>query len=281
MTLDGWVKAHPFLRPLSEWLAQVDRAAAEVATSAASAPAFDDYRDEFLEGVPLLQSTAAAVDLDPAEGMVRALVKRLAARGAAGSFARELALLDEELGGERERERADPRRVVSWLLGEAGFTPSAPGLLRCLGWNVLARFLRPLVDAFARWRDEERWHRSHCPTCGSPPAMALLVGEEHGRPRFLVCGGCATRWRYPRNSCPFCETDTRRIPVLAVESEPALRIDWCESCRGYLKTCSGKGDEEVLLADWTTLHLDLLAKERGLERKAASLYELDAAPPAG
>jgi hypothetical protein len=30
----------------------------------------------------------------------------------------------------------------------------------------------------------------------------------------------------------------------------------------------------VLLADWTSLHLDLLARERGLKRMAASLYEI-------
>lgn len=273
MTLDGWVKAHPFLRPLHEWLARVEVAAAEVVTATAGVPAFDDYRDDFLLGVPLLQSTAAAVDFEPADDLVRALVNRLASRTAAGPFARELVLLD----GDLERERGDPRRVVSWLLGEAGFTPSSPGLLRCLGWSALGRFLRPVVDAYSRWRDEERWRRSSCPTCGAPPAMAFLVGEEHGRSRLLVCGGCATRWRYPRGTCPFCESDTRRITVLTVESEPGLRVDWCESCRGYLKTVSGAGDEEVLLADWTTLHLDLLAQERGLKRMAASLYEIDAA----
>jgi hypothetical protein len=30
----------------------------------------------------------------------------------------------------------------------------------------------------------------------------------------------------------------------------------------------------VLLADWTSLHLDVLARDRGLKRLAASLYEL-------
>jgi Molybdopterin oxidoreductase Fe4S4 domain len=52
------------------------------------------------------------------------------------------------------------------------------------------------------------------------------------------------------------------------------RIDYCEACRGYLKTYNGKGNEHVLLADWTSLHLDLLARDRGLKRLAASLYEI-------
>ena len=54
----------------------------------------------------------------------------------------------------------------------------------------------------------------------------------------------------------------------------ALSIDYCESCRGYLKTYDGEGSENVLLADWTSIHLDIIAQDRGLKRLAASLYEL-------
>jgi hypothetical protein len=32
----------------------------------------------------------------------------------------------------------------------------------------------------------------------------------------------------------------------------------------------------VPLADWTSLHLDLLARDRGLKRMAASRYEVEA-----
>jgi FdhE protein len=46
------------------------------------------------------------------------------------------------------------------------------------------------------------------------------------------------------------------------------------SCRGYLKTYIGGGSEALLLADWTSLHLDLIAQDRGLKRLAASLYEV-------
>ena len=54
-----------------------------------------------------------------------------------------------------------------------------------------------------------------------------------------------------------------------------LRIGFCEACRGYLKTYEGQGEEQLLLADWTSLHLDLLAHRRGLKRQARSLYDLD------
>jgi len=56
--------------------------------------------------------------------------------------------------------------------------------------------------------------------------------------------------------------------------EGGLRIDYCEACGGCLKTYNGEGNEGWLLADWTSLHLDILARDRGLKRLAGSLYEL-------
>jgi FdhE protein len=61
---------------------------------------------------------------------------------------------------------------------------------------------------------------------------------------------------------------------LAIEGEGNLRIDYCESCRAYLKTYNGEGSETLLLADWTSLHIDLIAADRGLKRLASSLYDL-------
>ena len=105
--------------------------------------------------------------------------------------------------------------------------------------------------------------------------MAQLIGNDPGRQRFLACGCCKTRWQYRRTQCPFCENpDDQRLSVLAIEGEEQLRIDYCESCRGYLKTYNGEGSESALLADWTSVHLDVVASDRGLKRLAASLYEL-------
>jgi FdhE protein len=47
-----------------------------------------------------------------------------------------------------------------------------------------------------------------------------------------------------------------------VEAEGGLRIDYCDFCKGYLKTYCGQGNEGVLLADWTSMHLDIAARER-------------------
>ena len=139
----------------------------------------------------------------------------------------------------------------------------------------MARFLRPVVNAFDDWRDEERWLRRYCPTCGSLPAMAQLVGVDPGRMRLLSCGCCGTRWQFKRTGCPFCEADSQRLASVTIEGEPGLRIDHCESCGGYLKTYDGQGNETLLLSDWSSVHLDVIAHDRGLKRLAASLYEFE------
>ena len=142
----------------------------------------------------------------------------------------------------------------------------------------MALYLRPIVTAFDAWRDDDKWLRRHCPTCGSLPAMAQLVGADPGRKRLLSCGCCRTRWQFKRTGCPFCEGRFSTTGEHRHRRRPCLRIDHCESCKGYLKTYNGQGDEALLLADWSSLHLDLIAHDRGLKRLAASLYEFD---PAG
>jgi FdhE protein len=174
------------------------------------------------------------------------------------------------------RETPSPQRIVDAFLGEPDRSSPSGGVLRWLGWTAARRYLKPVLQAYGTWRIEDRWQRRHCPTCGALPAMGQLIGVDPGFMRFLSCGCCETRWRWRRTACPFCENDAHRLEVVKIESEPELRLDHCESCKGYLKTYVGRGDESVILADWTSLHLDVLARDRGLERKAHSLYDLGA-----
>jgi FdhE protein len=265
------VETHPYLRPVAELCARVESLAVDVASAYGSPglPDWNDYADDFREGIPLLRSTSVEIDLEPAGRMTRSLIERVA-NSVDGSLRSEAAALAAALHAQPDATRL----VAVWLLGEEALDPPSPGLLRYLGWTATARYLAPLVDAFGRWRDEERWHRKYCPTCGSAPAMGQLIGVDPGRQRFLACGACSSRWRYRRTQCPFCENDSQRLSVLAVQGEAGLRIDYCEVCKGYLKTYDGQGDEAVQLLDWTSIHLDLAARDRGLERMAASLYEL-------
>lgn len=249
MTLESWIESHPYLADVARVRQQLDEA---VAAAPPDAPAdWDEYAEDFIGGVPFLLSAARA-DL------------HLAGRAVMTTF--------DNLSIEAPGATGDG--IIEWLLGDDTWQPHAGGLLRTVGWISLASSLRPLVSAFSAWKDDEKWLRRYCPCCGSLPAMAHLVGDEPGRMRLLTCGRCATQWRYARTKCPFCESDQQKQLTIAVEGESGLRIDHCESCRGYLKTYAGQGDEAVLLADWTSLHLDHLALTRDLKRTAASLYEM-------
>jgi FdhE protein len=273
MTPDSWLEAHSYLRPLAEFAAEVAGTAAAIDTPQALLPDWEDYRPDFLDGVTLLHSPGAAIDLEPGGRMAAALIERLALHRSSGRLATETRALHAEL----QREPDSGRRIVDMLLGEERAVPLFPGLARYLGWTAMRRFLGPVVLAFNHWRDEEKWRRRYCPTCGSLPAMAQLIGEEHGRQRFLSCGCCGTRWRFKRTCCPFCESDAERLESLVVEGESGLRVDHCTSCGGYIKTYDGQGNEGLLLSDWSSLHLDVIAADRGLKRLAHSLYEVEPA----
>ncbi len=147
--------------------------------------------------------------------------------------------------------------------------------MQYLAWSAAARLLAPVAATFAEWRDEARWGHSQCPSCGALPVMGRLVPGDGVRERQLACGCCGTRWSFQRIGCPYCgNADSGRLSILEAEGEGGLRLDLCEECKGYSKTLAGEGDPALLLADWTSLHLDVLARERGYQRKGTSLYEL-------
>lgn len=270
MTQDAWLRTHPYLEPIAQLHAQIDAAVAEIPATRCTVD-WEDYGNDFLRGVPLLRSSAVGIDYAPVEKIIRLYVDRLALSSLPTGLAEQV----ESLGNELRRDPYAARHLIPGLLNDAPDTRSCSGLQRYLGWTALAQYLRPLIEMFGEWRDEERWLRNYCPTCGSPPAMAQLVGIDQGRQRFLACGCCRTRWRYLRTGCPFCgDADDHRLAALTVEGEGDLRIDYCKSCMDYLKTYVGVGSESVLLADWTSVHLDVVARDRGLIRLAGSMYEL-------
>jgi len=271
MIQDAWLARHPYLRRMADFHAQVRAALARVPIGRVSLPNWQQYLEEYRAGVPFLWSSGESIDLEPCQEGVVSLVADLVSRRTSEKLSREIRDLEAQLRAERDA----PRRAVAWLLKRELFNPAHPGLLRYLGWTVMARYLKPLVHTFSNWHDGERWLRGYCPICGSAPAMSQLVPADLGRRRLLSCGCCDTRWQFRRIGCPFCEGgEGYRLAVLAIEAEERLRIDYCKSCFGYLKTYAGQGEESLWLADWTSLHLDIAAGHRGLKRRASSLYEL-------
>ena len=115
--------------------------------------------------------------------------------------------------------------------------------------------------------DPETRRKSHCPVCGSLPSLSLLKGEE-GK-RYLLCSCCGYQWRADRLSCPVCNnTDQGSLQYFCGEGEDACRIDLCDTCRHYIKTIDYRSLEESdpSLEDLATLHLDVLAAQKGYRR---------------
>jgi FdhE protein len=115
--------------------------------------------------------------------------------------------------------------------------------------------------------DPETWLKGYCPMCGSLPSLSLLT-DEVGK-RYLLCSYCGYQWRMDRIFCPFCDNkDQETLHYLFAEGEEAYRIDLCEECHQYIKTIDYRKLEEpdVVLEDLATLHLDILATQKGYKR---------------
>ena len=115
--------------------------------------------------------------------------------------------------------------------------------------------------------DPETWLKGYCPMCGSLPFLSLLK-EEEGK-RYLLCYYCSYQWRIDRLICPFCNNKEQEfLQYFCGEGEEVYRIDLCDKCHQYIKTIDYRTLEESdpVLEDLGTLHLDLLASQKGYKR---------------
>jgi FdhE protein len=136
----------------------------------------------------------------------------------------------------------------------------------------------PLLSAARRQLASEgwpRWSHGHCPVCGAWPTLAEARGLE--RERHLRCGRCAAAWVFPVLRCAFCgETGHEHLAGLAPEGEEEIhRVDGCRSCGGYVKsvtTLLALPEEQLAAEDVATLHLDLVAIERGFARPDGAVH---------
>ena len=141
----------------------------------------------------------------------------------------------------------------------------APELLAALLYQSMQPSLRHTgTQAAALLPADTPPHAGHCPVCGSDPAISVI--DADGK-RTLYCGFCWHRWPVRRVACPHCgnAADGNR-EYLYDPAEKEYRVDVCKVCRRYMKTVDLRHLTRPLyppLEQVATLHLDMLAKEKG------------------
>ena len=140
-------------------------------------------------------------------------------------------------------------------------------------YNSVRPSIEAAVEQLLHEINTETWVKSSCPICGALPHLSLLK-EEVGK-RYLLCSYCGYPWRTDRLSCPFCNNkEQEALHYFYGEGEKIYRIDLCDKCHQYIKTIDTRtiGDEDMTLEDLATLHLDLLASEKGYKRPVANSW---------
>jgi FdhE protein len=221
------------------------------------------------ERLPLINRADFAVDVKASEALLRKICQLAAKTNkvlakasskvvdalnkgtleASGLFSKILSEDDTYFDGVAQELEID--RNVFVFFAYSSITPSV-----CLCAEQLATYLDK----------DTPWKRGYCPICGSLPALSILRGEGE---RSLICSFCSHEWQAPRIYCPFCDNmDQKRLHYFFSEEEKKYRVYVCDKCHKYIKTVdTRKTDRPVdpLVEQISTLHLDILAQEQGLE----------------
>jgi FdhE protein len=149
------------------------------------------------------------------------------------------------------------------------------GLDKKVFFFLIHNSIRPSIEAavekLLNELNTETWMKGYCPVCGSLPHLSLLKGEV-GK-RFLLCSYCGYQWQTDRILCPFCNNkDQESLHYFTAEGEETHRIDLCDKCHRYIKTIDLRTIEEIdpSLEDLATLHLDVIASQKGYRRPVSN-----------
>ncbi len=225
-------------------------------------------RSQQSKGLPLLKKEEFDIDLDAAQRLFYVLNE--IGKGATSKMEDEIPNIEEVT----ETGKVDLRDLLCKHYDETYLNQVAAqwGLDEGILSFLIKASVRPCLEAqMEQVRgavDLETWLKRNCPLCGSPPQMAEL--REEGGKRYLQCSFCGCQWRWERVACPYCPNrEFESLHYLFSEDEDAYRVDLCDQCKGYIKTIDARNldyEPHLELEDIVTIHLDLLAQERGYKR---------------
>lgn len=217
-------------------------------------------------GVPLLRGEHVPLNMQLVEATIIRLCRTVQEHGSAPGSADEIAAAIK--GGALPVEtlvQAVLDGQLTTLHERAAELGVDSEMLRMLLRFGLFPALQRLAAQLAALQAVAPWQHGYCPICGSWP----LLGEHRGldQARFLRCGLCAAEWPVDRLLCPYCGSSNHEdLGYLHVEGADQQRAVTCERCRGYIKVLASLAaipPLELMVHDLATIHLDLIAVERG------------------
>ena len=249
-----------------------------------------DPMKRFLKKYPFLTETERVYrTVDAAVGAPEPI--QLPARAVAKTLAEKLPILQQETY-RRRMVRAvyliQEEFITAVLLQDAPAFAALcarhnlnEGFVRSTTWRIIAALVPPALKEPEAWDadpDRPQFRQNYCPVCGRRPVLADLHKFRDGRARHLICGGCGTQWLYARVGCVYCgNADLEKMRTLEPENDDRIRLDICDACDSYIKThrgpAEGGDDDYIYRQDWASVHLDLLAEEKGLHKKGNPILE--------
>jgi FdhE protein len=230
---------------------------------------------EFLskEGFSLIQKEDFPLDIEASVKLFQILCQ--IGKDANPHMAKEVTKVEEIL----DQKKIGLKRLLAEGVKEGKIEEIAKefGLDKKILTFLILESIRPSIQAgvekLHHELDTENWLKGYCSICGSLPDLSLLK-EEVGK-RYLVCSYCGYQWQTDRMLCPFCNNkDRESLHYFFGEGEEAYRIDLCDKCHQYIKTVDHRKIEALdpILEDLATLHLDILASEKGYQRPVPNLW---------
>ncbi|MFB3885493.1 MAG: formate dehydrogenase accessory protein FdhE [Thermodesulfobacteriota bacterium] len=225
------------------------------------------------EGFPILEKGDFPVDIEASMTLFHSLCQ--IGKDANSHMAREAEKIEAIL----DQKKVDLKRLLIEGTKEGKIKEIGRefGLDKQVLTYLVQESLRPSIEAGVEKLhhefDTRNWLKGYCPICGSLPYLSLLK-EEVGK-RYLLCSFCGYAWRVDRMTCPFCQNKGQEsLHYFYGEGEEALRIDFCDKCREYIKTIDLRkiDSDDPTLEDLATLHLDVLASQKGYRRPIARLF---------
>jgi FdhE protein len=231
--------------------------------------------DQWRRGLPLTVKTPPLLAADDIEEVLGAVMEHVAALDPSRAPALQ------RLAAAWDARAVTPASLLPTPRGIGdGAAEAASGLDSDAVAAIACAALRPWLEAWlagARAHLESaEWGRGVCPFCGAPPGFIDVIEGGHRR---LACHFCGGAWSFAKLRCPLCGVEGTE-PLYRLKAEGADEgyvISACRRCRGYVKELDRRerwNGGPPVLEDWSTPHLDVVARQEDFRKPVSALLDL-------